>query len=234
MIEIKKGVEPEGLQALRVRAKNEGLSPEEAYIKLNQNSQLKEKVKKSLINEQGKLCAYCMCRIPRSDVDVKIAPITIEHFIPRNPEDGRDVGQGLDYNNLLAVCHGNRGTKGTRKIKDLTCDAHRENIEFKKVNPCKPETLQSIIYTLEGKIDATDIEVKKDLIETLNLNCPTAPLIAERKAALDGLIEDMGELEEENLQTYCEQMLENFQNEGDEKTPYVGILIWYLQSMIDD
>ena len=234
MIEIKKGVEPEGLRALRVRAKNEGLSPEEAYKKLNKDSQLKEKVKKSLINEQGKLCAYCMCRIPRSDVDVKIAPITIEHFIPRNPEDGRDVGQGLDYNNLLAVCHGIRGTKGTRKIKDLTCDAHRENIEFKKVNPCKPETLQSIIYTLEGKIDATDIEVKKDLIETLNLNCPTAPLIAERKAALDGLIEDMGELEEENLQTYCEEMLENFQNEEDEKTPYVGILIWYLQSMIDN
>lgn len=76
--------------------------------------------------------------------------------------------------------------------------------------------------------------MKKDLIETLNLNCPTAPLIAERKAALDGLIEDMGELEEENLQTYCEEMLENFQNEEDEKTPYVGILIWYLQSMIDN
>lgn len=51
----------------------------------------------------------------------------------------------------------------------------------------------------------SDIEVRKDLIETLNLNCSTAPLIAERKAALDGLIEEIGELEEENIQTYCSE-----------------------------
>ncbi len=234
MIEVKKGAEPDELRTLRIQARKDGLSPQEAYDKLNRDPQLKIKVKNSLVKEQGKLCAYCMCRIPRNDVDVEIAPITIEHYIPRNPEDGRDVGQGLDYNNLLAVCHGNRGAKGTRKIIDLTCDAHRENIEFKKVNPCKPETLQSITYTLDGKIDATDIDVKEDLVETLNLNCPTAPLIAERKSALDGLIENIGELEEEDIPIYCEEILESFQNEEDEKTPYVGILIWYLQSMINN
>lgn len=234
MIEIKKGAEPDELRSLRVQTEQEGLSPQEAYNKLNSNLQLKRKVKKSLVKEQGKLCAYCMCRIPRNDADVKITPITIEHYIPRNPEDGRDVGQGLDYNNLLAVCHGNRGRSGTREKKDLTCDAHRENVEFKKINPCKPETLQSITYTLDGKIDATDIEVKKDLIETLNLNCPTASLIEERKAALDGLIEEIGEIEEENIETYCEEVLESFQNEKDEKTPYVGILVWYLQSMVNN
>lgn len=232
MIEIKKGLEPEGLRSLREQAAVDGLSPNEAYKRLNNNPQLKRKVKRALVKEQGKLCAYCMCRIPRNDVEVKITPITIEHFIPRDPEDGRDVGQGLDYNNLLAVCHGNRGAKGTREIKDLTCDAHRGNTEFKKINPCRAETLQSIFYTLDGKIDATDTEVKKDLVDTLNLNCSTAPLVAERKAALEGLIEELGKLEEEKIIPYCEEILERFQNEENERTPYVGILIWYLQSIV--
>ena len=61
-----------------------------------------------------------------------------------------------------------------------------------------------------------------------------ASLIEERKAALDGLIEEIGEIEEENIETYCEEVLESFQNEKDEKTPYVGILVWYLQSMVNN
>ena len=76
-----------------------------------------------------------------------------------NPEDGRDIGQGLDYNNLLAVCNGNRAARGTRRKNDLTCDAHRENEEFIKINPCKPETLETIFYSLDGKIDATDADL---------------------------------------------------------------------------
>lgn len=233
MIEIKKNTEPIELRTLREQAARDGISPEEAYKRLQCNSELKKKVKDSLITEQGKLCAYCMCRIPRNDVAVEIAPITIEHFIPRNPEDGRDVGQGLDYNNLLAVCHGNRGPKGTRHENDLTCDAHRKNTEFMKINPCDPETLQTITYTLDGKIDATDIEVRKDLVDTLNLNCPTSPLISERKAALDGLIEEICTIEdEEGLRTYCGEILDSFQNETGEKTPYVGILIWYLRQLV--
>ena len=216
MIEIKKNTEPIELRTLR---------------ELQRNSELKKKVKDSLITEQGKLCAYCMCRIPRNDVAVEIAPITIEHFIPRNPEDGRDIGQGLDYNNLLAVCHGNRGPKGTRHEND--CDAHRKNTEFMKINPCDPETLQTITYTLDGKIDATDIDVRKDLVDTLNLNCQTSPLISERKAALDGLIEEICTIEdEEGLRTFCGEILDSFQNETGEKTPYVGILIWYLRQLV--
>ena len=66
---------------------------------------------------------------------------------------------GLDYNNLLAVCNGNRAARGTRRKNDLTCDAHRENEEFIKINPCKPETLETIFYSLDGKIDATDADL---------------------------------------------------------------------------
>lgn len=233
MIEIKKGEEPEALARLRNRAAEEGLNPKEAYELLNKRSKLKNRIRNALVREQGGLCAYCMCRIPRSDVEENIAPIVIEHVIPRNPEDGRDVGQGLDYYNLLAVCHGNRGSEGTRRYQDLVCDAHRKNIELKKVNPCRPETLASIYYGLDGKIHASDEDVKKDLIETLNLNCPAAPVLAERKAVLDGLLEEMGTIDETDLADYCRIRLEAFNRETNPKTPYVGILIWYLHSMLD-
>ena len=158
MIAIQKTVEPAGLAELRRQAVEARLSPKEAYDTLK--NPLKTTVRDSLVEEQGQLCAYCMCRIPRSDMDPGITPIVIEHMVPRDPSDHRDAGQGLDYNNFVAVCHGNRGAHGTKNKTDLICDAHKDNLEFRKVNPCKPETLQSIFYTLDGKIDAYDPDVK--------------------------------------------------------------------------
>lgn len=237
MIEIKKGTEPEKLKTLREKAEENHLNPKQAYELLNRKKTLKREVRESLIKEQGGLCAYCMCKIPREGLAIGIAPITIEHLVPRDPEDGKDIGQGLDYNNLLAVCEGNRGLKGTRTSSDLTCDAAKGNKEFRKINPCKPETLESITYTLDGKIDAEDEDVRYDLIEILNLNCPTSPLVDERKAVLDEIIDEISQMEfqeEDQINTYCEDRLQIFENEVEEKTPYVGIIIWYLKSLLQN
>lgn len=232
MIPIKKSAEPTELTKLRKKAIEKGLSPEEAYNTLKGDT--KKIVRQSLLQEQGHLCAYCMCSIPRNDVSAGVAPIRIEHYIPRNPEDGRDVGQGLDYTNLLAVCNGNEADR-TQKHSyiDLTCDAHRENTEFLKINPCKPETLASICYSVDGKIDATDPDVRTDLVDTLNLNCSASPIVSEREAALSELIMGMGDVDESELIDYCQHKLSDFQNEEDNKTPYQGILIWYLKSILD-
>ena len=235
MIEVKKGSEPDALKKLREECLEAGLSPKEAFGMLR--NPLKEQVIECLKRDQGQLCVYCMSRIPREDKDLGIPGQTIEHYIPLEPEDGRDVGQGLDYQNLFAVCHGNtkrheRGMRRTSSKKDLTCDKYRGNIEFKKINPCRPETLQTIFYTIDGKIGASDPDIEFDLIDTLNLNCVSSPIISERKAALDELIGNIGKVEENYLHKYCTDILEAFTNEQDSKTPYVGILIWYLQSMI--
>lgn len=230
MIPITKKAEPDGLAELRQQAIDQGLAPEEAYDTLC--NPLKEHVRSSLVEEQGGLCAYCMCRIPRSDAGDQ-PPINIEHLISRNPVSGMDVGQGLDYNNFFAVCHGNRGVKGTRKKRDLTCDAHRGNTELRKVNPLVPSTLTSIHYDMQGKIAADDPDVQFDLDQTLNLNCPSAPQPAERKAVLDALLNDLNNIPQEMLENYCAQVLSNYLSESNPKTPYVGILIWYLQSLLE-
>lgn len=235
MIEVKKGIEPDGLKELREDPVLSGFSPKEMYAELK--NPLKEQVVECLRHDQGQLCVYCMSRIPREDKDPGIAGTTIEHFIPLELKDGRNVGQALDYNNLFAVCHGNvrKRMKGERRVRttdDLTCDKHRKNVEFRKINPCKKETLQTIFYTLDGRIDASDQDVKFDLVSILNLNCASSPLIAERKAALDALIDDIGNVETKDLHSCCSEMLNAFMDEKDPKTPYVGILIWYLQTMV--
>lgn len=231
MIPIYKKDPPPELVKLQEWAKENNLSPKNAYDTL-QNPQ-KEQVRKQLVEEQGGLCAYCMCRIPEKKSEIT-THIKIEHIIPRNPVDRRDVGQGLDYNNFLAVCYGNEGTSGDRKIRkeDLTCDAHRKNTEFRKINPIRPETLESIVYNMNGEISATDQDVDYDLQKTLNLNSPTAPRLAERKAALDALVDDIGALDGDELLSYCQTILSGFEAESSKKTPYVGILIWWLKSLI--
>lgn len=231
MIAIQKNAEPDGLTRLRERTVTAGLSPDAAYKKLK--NPLKSEVRNSLVTEQSGLCAYCMCRIPRIGVDPHITPIIIDHMTARNLATGLNTGQGLDYNNFVATCNGNKASRGKRTFADLTCDAHKGDIEFRKVNPCKQETLVSILYTLEGGIDAADQDVKSDLIDTLNLNCHSSPLIGERKSALDNLIADIGIADEGDLLQYCTDILESFYTETPPRTPYVGILIWYLNTMIE-
>lgn len=236
MIEVKKGPEPEELKRLREECIEAGLSPKESF-KMLQNP-LKQQVLESLKRDQGQICVYCMSRIPREDKDPGIPGQTIEHYIPLDPADGRDVGQGLDYRNLFAVCHGNtkfhkKDTRRTNKTEDLTCDKHRGNTGFRKINPCRGETLETIFYTLNGEIKATDPDAEFDLVNTLNLNCMSSPIVAERKAALDELIMSMENVGDDYLHKYCADMLEAFTNEQDPKTPYVGILIWYLRSIAE-
>lgn len=86
MIPIKKGVEPPELKILRQKSIEKGLSPEEAYDTLKGST--KEIVRQSLLQEQGHLCAYCMCRIPRNDVCAGIAPIRRSIWFQEIPKMG--------------------------------------------------------------------------------------------------------------------------------------------------
>ena len=236
MIEIIKGKEPDCLKQLREQCKKEKLNPKESYDRLRGKD--KDEVRDCLRREQGCLCAYCMRRIP---IDLKDrAPgsdsESIEHYIPLHLDNEADLGQGLDYQNMFMVCNGNKTIheKNTRRNKTkntLTCDKSRGNKMFKKVNPLKRETLESIEYTLDGIIYSTDPDVDFDLNDLLNLNCEPCQLKENRKKALDGLIEEINV--QDDMIGFCKEVLKEYENESGEKTPFVGILIWYLKTMID-
>lgn len=169
-----------------------------------------------LIQDQGYICAYCMCRIPE-----KGKKATIEHI---DPQSATSEEKALDYRNMLAVCSGNRDA---RNDKEKSCDAHRKNAPL-IVNPLKPDTLSSIKYLSNGEITASDDAIKKDLCDTLNLNCSERRIPENRKAALTAYLRvfvakhPTGDIKES-----CRRELEKYQQESP-KMPYIGIILDWL------
>lgn len=218
MIEIKKEREPEKLLRYRqqIGASYEDMEPD-----------VKSELLKKLLKEQGHICAYCMRRIPETrTLPEGVAPVTIEHWLPRNLDSGEDFGQGLDYKNMFAVCSGNRGC-GNKN--GLTCDASRGNQHI-KVNPCDARTLRGITYTSSGRIQSSDPEIDEDLNDRLNLNSENLSLPENRKQVLQKLLDDISRKHNtRDISPYCKRKLEKIKGMDDKKLPYVGILIWWLE-----
>lgn len=212
MIEIKKGREPEKLLRYRQQA---GASYEQM------DKDVKDELLEKLLEEQGHICAYCMRRIPETrTLPDGVAPVTIEHRLPRNPGSGEVLGQGLDYRNMFAVCSGNRGC-GNRK--GMTCDARRGNQPI-KVNPCDARTLYGITYTSAGRIQSSDPEIDEDFNERLNLNSESLSLPENRKQVLQAMLEDIKKKHGAgDISLYCRRKLEKIRKTDDKKIPYVRV-----------
>ena len=233
MIEIKKSSPPNVLLEKQKLAQDKNLNSVESYKLLNHAD--KQVILQALMKEQGHLCAYCMRRIPdERELPPDIDQVTIEHWLPRNPSDGIDKNQGLDYNNLFAVCSGNRGKRHTRKPRDLTCDAKRSPGHSQLIlNPCDPNTLAKIKYKDNGEMTSDDPSVLDDIEVKLNLNCisDAVQLPQSRKSVLDAFISQLPD-DQDQILTLCQATLELFEAESDPKTPYIGILLWWLKDYI--
>ena len=207
MVYIKKSVGPRQLIEYRKS------TPDASYDGLP--SDIKEEIKTYLLKEQGCICAYCMSRI-------KTATTHIEHYIPQKPEA---IGRlsDLDYRNMLGVCPGNEGTP----YKTQTCDSHRKNMSL-TVNPLVKSTIDTIRYSSSGHIESTNIEINKDLNETLNLNLRI--LVDNRKSALDKLKRELIKRKQMGMWIgLAQQYIEKLDDDG-MKEPYCGILLWYLRT----
>lgn len=176
----------------------------------NQPSKVKEDLRKSLLEEQGYICAYCMKRIEESS-DIKI-----EHYEARNSTNE------LSYKNLLVVCKGNEGSPKERQ----TCDTQKGN-RVLHINPQKIGDISTIFFTRNGEVKSTSSVFQKDLDEVLNLNDEFGSLISARKSALKALqkkITPMNKNQIEKLYTLLKK--------AERKMEYVGILLWYLEKKI--
>ena len=105
MIYIVKKHEPRELTEYRESESSTGVRP--TYDSMS--SDLHEYVLSKLVEEQGGLCAYCMCRIPETDKKTgSTLKCTIEHIEPQSLTRGTEnLKKELEYSNFLAVCSGN-------------------------------------------------------------------------------------------------------------------------------
>ena len=145
MIYIVKKHEPRELTEYRESESSTGVRP--TYDSMS--SDLHEYVLSKLVEEQGGLCAYCMCRIPETDKKTgSTLKCTIEHIEPQSLTRGTEnLKKELEYSNFLAVCSGNEN-RGA-----LCCDKSRGNKKL-FLTPLNPECNHLIQYSLSGKIQA--------------------------------------------------------------------------------
>jgi len=150
---------------------------------------IKNKVKESLLGEQGFICCYCQQYIELNE------QTSIEHFIARNT----DLTKTFDYTNIFASCDGGKSERGEQKKdnilkierRPLTCDPKKDK-EKLFVNPLE-ELCESHFYyefnpeSLEVSITGIS-EEGKDAVNKLNLNVDELRIL--RGEAVTGIIFD--------------------------------------------
>ena len=173
--------------------------------------EVKDKLRTSLLKEQGYICAYCMRKLKDNSSKVKI-----EHYVARNEENE------LEYKNLLAVCKGN----DSEPFEKQTCDTRKGNREI-KINPQVNSDVLTISYTSNGEIKSSNSDYQKDFEDTLNLN-DTFGLVKARRDALNSLKRNLDRRRTHLTKDTIRRKYLQY-SEAEIKESYVGILLWYLQ-----
>ena len=195
-----KGHPPESFEQWKQGLSAAGVEPD--YPSL-QNPQ-KEDVIRTLLSEQGHLCAYCGRRLwiqPRN--------CHIDHFWPQAHFDGgtrRD--RRLDHDNFFLSC-GPRSLpgQGSRSLPH-SCGAAKDNWfdEQFHVIPSDPHCECRFLYSAAGEVLAKEESDQgaTNMIEILRLNDPT--LVMERKKLLTDVEQDIAQSDESSdaLDHYCD------------------------------
>lgn len=222
MIVVKKGKEPRSLMKFRLQ------NPDADYESDIPTNILKD-VREQMWKDQVCLCGYCMKKI-NSPRDVRV-----EHCRPRHPqgEEMHDHKATLDFQWMLGVCYGNSLKRGV-KPEDTTCDAHRGNTGL-TINPFDQLSVRKIKYRADGSIYSDDIEINKDVTETLNLNCQSLSLPQTRKSVL--MAEQariMKKCKGKSRDAFMHELKRTYESLVRERnlTPYCGIIIFWLESKL--
>lgn len=174
MIKIQKKLEPIELKTFREENPN-------ASFNYGLTEGVKPAIQKSLCEEQGFICAYCMKRIyPKSD------RMRVEHF----EEQENHKEKTLDYSNMLGVCTGL--TSGLYHCDNFRGKMGYGNNAPLKYNPSSIEDFskQEISYKSDGTIISSDKEFNEQLSTVLNLN--NEILKENRKAIRNQVIKAIG------------------------------------------
>ena len=139
----------------------------------------KELVLKSLVAEQGELCAYTMRRIDSRSSHV-------EHIKPQSRCRADLHGSDLDYTNLVA-CFPRQGMKAKYRYGAQLKDNWWVNDGAEFVSPLQPACEQVFRFKLDGEIEAVDN--RAEAITTIDvLGLDHRSLTEERKRVIEEFI----------------------------------------------
>lgn len=175
-------------------------------------------LRKSLLQEQGYICAYCMRRIPHKDKNCN-EDSRIDHILSRD----KNQDKKLDYTNMVICCPG-------AISKEFHCDKLKgdQDITFSLFDDSFIPTLK--YSTKNGSIKSTNPTWNKEMNSILNLN--NEILKANRLETLNGVICSLAE--KHWTSSELRKKLEEWDNKDkkDKFKPYCGIVVWYLNKKL--
>lgn len=116
--------------------------------------------RKSLLEEQGHICCYCMKRIPESQATPSSK---IEHFLCQDHNEKEE----LNYKNMLLACSGQEGSP----LRLQTCDTRKGNQNLTNSPYNSVRNIEDLIkYKPNGEIYSSDDTFNTELETVLNLN----------------------------------------------------------------
>lgn len=199
------------------------------------SAEIKSDIKKSLLAEQGYICAYCMQRIGldtgEAGEKTRSEQITIEHYAPQSTSDS-DLDN--DYQNMLGVCSGVvQSTKYANKHIQ-TCDKHRGNTPL-TVNPQDESTISQIKYKTSGEIYSDDRAINNDLNITLNLNSSEAFTKANRREVINYVYKTVQNAGGKSMRILLELKAKyERRNSKGELTPFCGAALFFINKWITE
>jgi len=199
----------------------------------------REELKKSLLQEQGYLCAYCMSRITEESMSV-------EHWRPQKPkpengtlspeeqEENRKLS--IDYKNMLAVCSGNEG----KNPHEQHCDTRKGNKTL-KYNPSDRShhaKLQISYLFSSGKIESGDpefcLQLGNDTGDEGILNLNYNLLRNNRLEVIKSINKALSRLKGSASKAVLLKMLNDWSmpDSSGKFKPYAGVAIYFLEKRI--
>jgi uncharacterized protein (TIGR02646 family) len=251
MILINKSITTEAKQAINKVLKVHG---KKAHFKLLGGRTLDEKIKedvsnkvkigRSLLLEQGYLCAYCMRRINNAE--------KIEHWTAQ--KDLKDIpNETLNYDILLAVCSGETEING---VIMRHCDTKRAELKEDDaeltLNPTKAHLMRFIKYAKNGQMyfesDNQEVNQKAndDIIRRLALDIDIKKddyaseyaLRQNRKRAYESVESLRVSYKARYKKDFSKKLEDYIQHNWIEKdiegklTPYCGIVIYFKKHLM--
>lgn len=180
------------------------------------DKQTKDDIRRSLIEEQGHICCYCMRRIHLGKGGMRI-----EHWRSQSRYESEQV----NYKNLLASCNGEM-EKGLSH-----CDRNKANVDI-AYNPAEMDIEAKLSYLKDGTMHSEDRALYGDIENVLNLNLPRFKMYrkAVARAVENELNKKPGERSRSEIETKLSLWL-NRDTEG-KLQPYSGVALFWIRKRL--
>lgn len=181
---------------------------------------------KSLIDEQGYICAYCMRRIPTRD-KVSNENHRIEHVLSRDNHPDKQ----LDYSNMVICCPGHIDTEDH-------CDKKKSSADI-SFSPTDSTFIDTLSYDSNGNIKSSNSNYDKELNDILNLNAGLLKI--NRKSVLTEIVTRIKTYTKNGKsldKSFINKMIDKYSSmKADEDghlkyLPYCGVAIYYLKKKL--